>query len=93
MTSKVNVDIPYSIDDLNQIQRNALKQNKLEEAYIRPICFGSEKLGLRAVCLSKCCCCLLRWPRHGQEKKKWDGNVTSPYKQYENPLYSNNKII
>ena len=37
--SKVNIDIPYSIEDLNQIQKDTLKQNKLEEAYIRPIVF------------------------------------------------------
>ena len=74
--SKVNIDIPYSIDDLNQIQKDTLKQNKLEEAYIRPIVFyGSEELGLRAKrSLSKCCCCLLGVALiHGsREEKKWD---------------------
>ncbi len=37
--SKVNIDIPYSIEDLNQIQKDTLKQNKLEEATLDRLFF------------------------------------------------------
>ena len=95
--SKVNINIPYSIEDLNQIQKDTLKQNKLEEAYIRPIVFfGSEELGLRASDLSvNVAVACWEWPSYMDPEKKKNGIsiVTSPYKQYENPLYSNNKIV
>ena len=95
--SKVNINIPYSIEDFNQIQKDTLKQNKLEEAYIRPIVFfGSEELGLRASDLSvNVAVACWEWPSYMDPEKKKNGIsiVTSPYKQYENPLYSNNKIV
>ena len=41
--------IPYSKDQLNQAQRQVVRENKLETAYLRPMCFyGSEGMGLRA---------------------------------------------
>jgi branched-chain amino acid aminotransferase len=43
------MDVPYSADELNEAQRLAVRENNLEEAYIRPMCFyGSEGMGLRA---------------------------------------------
>ncbi len=43
------MDIPYSADELNEAQKLAVRENNLEEAYIRPMCFyGSEGMGLRA---------------------------------------------
>ena len=45
----VKLKIPYSKDEINKAQIEVVKRNKLEEAYIRPMCFyGSEGLGLRA---------------------------------------------
>ena len=40
---------PYSADQLNQAQIASVRENNLDSAYIRPMCFyGSEGMGLRA---------------------------------------------
>jgi len=41
--------MPYDKDTLNQAQLAVVRENKLESAYLRPMCFyGSEGMGLRA---------------------------------------------
>jgi branched-chain amino acid aminotransferase len=41
--------MPYSKEELNDAQLQAVKQNNLNSAYLRPMCFyGSEGMGLRA---------------------------------------------
>jgi branched-chain amino acid aminotransferase len=41
--------IPYDKDTINQATITAVRENKLDSAYIRPMCFyGSEGMGLRA---------------------------------------------
>jgi len=41
--------IPYSREALDEAQRAAVRENGLDSAYIRPMCFyGSEGMGLRA---------------------------------------------
>ena len=43
------MDIPYSVDELNEAQKAVVRENNLKEAYLRPMCFyGSEGMGLRA---------------------------------------------
>jgi branched-chain amino acid aminotransferase len=45
----LNMAIPYDQKTLNQVQRLVVRENALETAYIRPMCFyGSEGMGLRA---------------------------------------------
>jgi len=45
----MNMDIPFDKDTLNAAQLAAVRDNNLESAYIRPMCFyGSEGMGLRA---------------------------------------------
>ncbi len=45
----LGMDIPYDRETLNQAQLAAVRENNLESAYIRPMCFyGSEGMGLRA---------------------------------------------
>jgi len=45
----LGMKIPYDADTLNQVQLQAVRDNNLENAYIRPMCFyGSEGMGLRA---------------------------------------------
>ena len=45
----IGMSIPYSLEELNDAQVNVVKENKLNNAYIRPMCFyGSEGMGLRA---------------------------------------------
>jgi branched-chain amino acid aminotransferase len=43
------MDIPFDKDTINEAQRAAVRENNLETAYIRPMCFyGAEGMGLRA---------------------------------------------
>ena len=45
----LNMPMPYDADTLNEAQRAVVRENGLETAYIRPMCFyGSEGMGLRA---------------------------------------------
>ena len=45
----MNMNIPYTHEELNEAQKAAVSENKLESAYLRPMCFyGSEGMGLRA---------------------------------------------
>jgi len=45
----MNMTIPFDKETLNKAQIEAVRDNNLESAYIRPMCFyGSEGMGLRA---------------------------------------------
>ena len=45
----LSMPMPYDKDTINKACLDAVKENKLETAYIRPMCFyGSEGMGLRA---------------------------------------------
>ncbi len=45
----MRMDIPYSKDELNEAQRAVVRENNLDEAYLRPMAFlGTEGMGLRA---------------------------------------------
>jgi len=45
----MNMDIPFDKETLNKAQVAAVKDNNLQSAYVRPMCFyGSEGMGLRA---------------------------------------------
>ena len=45
----LNMEMPYDRATLNEAQRAAVRENGLESAYLRPMCFfGSEGMGLRA---------------------------------------------
>ncbi|PLY14761.1 MAG: branched chain amino acid aminotransferase [Sedimenticola sp.] len=45
----LGMKIPFSREQLNNAQIEAVKKNNLDSAYIRPMCFlGSEGMGLRA---------------------------------------------
>ncbi|SDX34115.1 branched-chain amino acid transaminase [Marinobacter mobilis] len=45
----LNMKMPFSKDELNQAQCAAVRENNLDEAYLRPMVFlGSEGMGLRA---------------------------------------------
>ena len=52
----LRMNIPWDFDTLCQVQRDVVKENKLDSAYLRPMCFyGSEGMGLRADNLSVHC--------------------------------------
>lgn len=45
----LSMEMPFDKDTLNDAQRAVVRENGLEEAYLRPMCFyGSEGMGLRA---------------------------------------------
>ncbi len=45
----LGMTIPYEADVLNQAQKDAVSQNNLDSAYIRPLAYyGSEGMGIRA---------------------------------------------
>ena len=45
----MRMDMPFSKEELNEAQRAVVRENNLEEAYLRPMAFlGSEGMGLRA---------------------------------------------
>jgi branched-chain amino acid aminotransferase len=45
----LNIDIPFSKKQINEAQKLVVRENKLKEAYLRPMVFlGSEGMGLRA---------------------------------------------
>jgi branched-chain amino acid aminotransferase len=45
----LNMPMPFDRETLNQAQLAAVRENNLDSAYIRPMCFyGSEGMGLRA---------------------------------------------
>ena len=45
----LNMNIPYSKEELNKAQLAVVSENNLDSAYLRPLCFmGSEEMGLRA---------------------------------------------
>ena len=57
----IGMSIPYSPEELNDAQANIVRENKLKNAYIRPMCFyGSEGMGLRADNL-KVHVCIAAW--------------------------------
>ncbi len=45
----LNMDMPFSKEELLEAQKEVVRANNLDEAYMRPMCFyGSEGMGLRA---------------------------------------------
>ena len=45
----MNMPMPFDKQTINEATRAAVRENNLESAYIRPMCFyGSEGMGLRA---------------------------------------------
>ncbi|MEM1403858.1 MAG: branched-chain amino acid transaminase [Pseudomonadota bacterium] len=45
----LSMEMPFNKDTMNEAQRAVVRENGLEEGYLRPMCFyGSEGMGLRA---------------------------------------------
>ncbi len=45
----LRMDMPYSKEEINEAHRAVVRENNLDAAYIRPLCFlGAEGMGLRA---------------------------------------------
>jgi branched-chain amino acid aminotransferase len=94
---KVNIEIPCSKNEINDVQRAIFSKNNLEEGYIRPMIYlGSESMGLRATDLSvNTAVAAWEWPSYMSPESKESGIsiIKSPFPQYSNPLYSGNKIM
>ena len=56
--------MPWTQAEINEAQRLVVRENGLEEAYLRPMCFlGSEGMGLRAEGLTThCIIAAWSWP-------------------------------
>ena len=95
--SKISVNIPYSPEELNEVQKEIFLKNNLDEGYLRPIVFlGSESLGIRATELSvNVAVAAWEWPSYMSPEAKEAGIsiIKSSHEQYSNPLHSGNKII
>ena len=94
---KINIEVPYSQDELNRVQKDIFIKNDLSEGYLRPIVFmGSESLGLRATDLSvNVAVAAWEWPSYMNPEAKKNGIsiIKSPFEQYSNPIHSGYKII
>ena len=45
----LGMNIPYDKETLNEVHKQIVRENKLDSAYLRPMCFyGAEGIGLRA---------------------------------------------
>ena len=94
---KINIEVPFGLDEIINAQCEILNKNQLSAGYIRPIIYlGNEGLGLRAKDLSvNVAVAAWEWPSYmdPEAKKKGISIAKSSYLQYENPLHSGNKII
>ena len=94
---KINLEVPFELDEIIHAQCETLNKNQLNAGYIRPIIYlGNEGLGLRAKELSvNVAIAAWEWPSYmdPEAKKKGISIAKSSYLQYENPLHSGNKII
>jgi len=71
----LNFPIPFSKDEINQAQCTVVRDNNLDEAYIRPMCFyGSEAMGLRAENLkSHTIIAAWEWPNYMTPEARIEG--------------------
>lgn len=62
----LGMKLPFTKEQINAAQIDVIKQNKLNEAYLRPMCFyGSEGMGLRAEGLkAHCIIAAWEWPSY-----------------------------
>ena len=94
---QLGIKIPYSREELNQVQKDIFSMNNLDEGYLRPIVFlGSESLGIIATELSvNVAVAAWEWPSYMSPEAKEEGIsvIKSSFDQYSNPLHSGYKII
>ena len=92
----IGMSIPYSPEELNDAQVNIVRENKLNNAYIRPMCFyGSEGMGLRADNLKvHCMVAAWEWPSYMSPEAFEKGiNIKiSSYKRETGNIVSRSKV-
>jgi branched-chain amino acid aminotransferase len=92
----VNLEIPFSQQELNEAQKEVFRVNKLEEGYLRPMCFyGSEGMGLRADNLKvHCMVAAWEWPSY-MSPEAFDNGINikiSSYKRETGNIVSRSKV-
>ena len=94
--STVNMQIPFSKEEINEAHKDVIKANGLTEAYIRPMCFyGSEGMGLRADNLKvHTMVAAWEWPSYMNPEAREQGirvKLSSYTRQVRNPV-ANSKV-
>ncbi|NCV93460.1 MAG: branched chain amino acid aminotransferase, partial [Synechococcaceae bacterium WB7_3xG_012] len=71
----LQMTMPWTQAEINEAQRLVVRENGLEEAYLRPMCFlGSEGMGLRAEGLTThCIIAAWNWPSYMDPEAKERG--------------------
>ncbi|WP_185234829.1 branched-chain amino acid transaminase [Teredinibacter franksiae] len=71
----MNMEMQWSKDELNEAQKTVIRENNLEECYLRPMVFyGSEGMGLRADNLkTHCIVAAWDWPSYMAPELKETG--------------------
>ncbi|MCP3908039.1 MAG: branched-chain amino acid transaminase [Oceanicoccus sp.] len=71
----LNMTMPFDKETINEAQRAVVRENNLEEGYLRPMCFyGSEGMGLRADNLkSHVIVAAWEWPSYMSPEAKEQG--------------------
>jgi len=71
----LNMKIPFSHEELNNAQCDVIRENGLEEGYLRPLCFyGSEAMGLRAEGLrTHVAIAAWPWPNYMSPEARFEG--------------------
>ena len=92
----VNMEIPFLKEEINKAHQDVIRANKLDEAYIRPMCFyGSEGMGLRADNLKvHVMVAAWEWPSYMEPEAREKGikvKLSSYKRQVRNPV-SNSKV-
>lgn len=87
----LNLKIPYSRDELNRAQCTVIKENGLEEGYIRPMCFyGSEAMGLRAEGLkTHVIIAAWSWPNYMSPEARFEGIKVLPINTLDGRVIGN----
>ena len=92
----VNIEIPFTKEELNKAQKEVFRVNKLDEGYLRPMCFyGSEGMGLRADNLKvHCIVAAWEWPSY-MSPEAFDNGIDikiSSYKRETGNIVSRSKV-
>jgi len=89
----VNIKIPFSPEELNQVQLEILKKNELDSAYLRPMCFyGGGELGMNAKNLRvHVMVAAWEWASYHGEQAKNQGIKAKVSSYIRDPVYSRAK--
>ena len=61
ITQRMNLHLPYTVEQLTQIAGELLERNKLSEAYIRPLAYAGENMKLDSTAEAHIYICAWKW--------------------------------